>query len=147
MTETSRRTVLRAGALAAAAAPLVAPAAASAAGGRSGAPAGSTAGAGPRRPTIARPLYRRSRFAPYVGQSFLVIDPAGRRPMTLTGVGDRAVGRPADERSFTLTFTADEPGPAQGTFLVRRTGFPSTTLFLVPSDPDRRTYQAIINTL
>lgn len=147
MTETSRRAVLRAGALAAAAAPLVAPTAASAAGARSGPGAGPRGGAGPHRPTIARPLYRRSRFAPYVGRSFLVIDPAGRRSMTLTGVGDLALGRPADERSFTLTFTAEDPGPTQGTFLVRRTGFPATTLFLVPSDPDRRTYQAIINTL
>lgn len=142
MTETSRRALLRAGALAASAAPLLAPAAAAAAG-----TSGAARPARPSRPTLNRPLYRRSRFAPLLGQVFTVIDPVGRRPMTLTGVGDLALGRPEDDRCFTLTFTADEPGPIQGTFLLRRSGFPATTLFLVPSDPERRTYQAIINTL
>jgi hypothetical protein len=138
MTETSRRALLRAGVLATAAAPLVAPAAAAAA---------TPGRARPWRPTMAVPVYLRSRFAPFLGVVFTVVDPAGRRPMTLADVGDLPPAPPGDERCFTLTFTASAPGPAQGTFLLRRRGFPSTTLFLVPSDADRRTYQAVINNL
>jgi hypothetical protein len=66
--------------------------------------------------------------------------------MTLTDVGDLTPGQPGDDRCFTLTFTSRASGPSQGTFLVRRTGFPATTLFLVPSDNDRRSYQAIVST-
>src|SRR4051812_29815802 len=109
MTETSRRALLRAGVLATAAAPLAAPVAAAA--------ASAPGGVGPSRPTLAVPVYLRSRFAPFLGAVFTVIDPAGRRPMTLTSLGDLSPGRPGDDRCFTLTFTASAAGPAQGTFL------------------------------
>jgi hypothetical protein len=36
-------------------------------------------------------------------------------------------------------------GPPQGTYLLRRAGFTTTTLFVVPSDASCHTYQAIIN--
>lgn len=145
MTETSRRALLRAGALAAAAAPVVAPlvtaAPAAAAGG-----SGATGAALPGRATSSRRLYRRSRFTPFLGAGFTVVEPARRWSMRLTDVGDLSPGQPGDDRCFTLTFTSRIAGPSQGTFLVRRTGFPATTLFLVPSDHDRRSYQAIVNT-
>ncbi|CAI9412575.1 DUF6916 family protein [Nocardioides sp. T2.26MG-1] len=145
MTETSRRALLRAGALAAAAAPVVAPlvtAAPAAAASGSATPGAAL----PGRSTSGRQLYRRSRFSPLLGAGFTVVEPARRWSMRLTDVGDLSPGQPDDDRCFTLTFTLRTPGPSQGTFLVRRTGFPATTLFLVPSDNDRRSYQAIVNT-
>jgi hypothetical protein len=113
MTETSRRALLRAGALAAAAAPLAAPGLAATAN------AASTA-------RTARGLYARSRFAPLVGRTFTMEEPGRRWRMR-------------------LTFAASGPGPDQGTFVVRRTGFAATTLFLVPIGTDGRTYEAVVN--
>ncbi|HYF72199.1 MAG TPA: hypothetical protein VD864_05230 [Nocardioides sp.] len=140
MIETSRRALIRAGALAATATPLVAPAAAAAAGG-----AGSPDALGGERAGTARRLYVRSRFTPVRGAGFTVVEPTGRWRMRLTDIGDLSPDRPGDEHAFTLTFASPVPGPSQGTFVVRRTGFPATTLFLVPSDHERRTYQAIVN--
>jgi hypothetical protein len=134
MTDTTRRTVLRVGALVAAAAPLAAPTLAAAA-----SPSAATA-----LPAHVRRLYRRSRFVPLVGATFTLVDTAGRWPVTLTAVDDLPNARRGAETSFGLTFTCGSAGPEQGTFVIRRRRFPATTLFLVPS-ADRRSYQAVIN--
>lgn len=132
MTETSRRALLRAGALAAAAAPLAAPGLAATAN------AASTA-------RTARGLYARSRFAPLVGRTFTMEEPGRRWRMRLAEVDDLSQSRAGDELCFSLTFAASGPGPDQGTFVVRRTGFAATTLFLVPIGTDGRTYEAVVN--
>ena len=43
-----------------------------------------------------------------------------------------------------VTFRSGARGPEQGSYVLRRPGFKATTLFLVPSDRDRRTYEAVI---
>ena len=137
MTETSRRTLLRTTAAALGAGPLVAAAATTA--------AATAAEVGSRASTATR-LYRRSRFRPHVGRTFTMVGPRGRRRVVLTAVEDLPGGRPGDQRRFSLTLTAAVPGPPQDSYLLRRRGFRPTTLFLVPSDPERRTYVAIIDT-
>lgn len=132
MTETSRRALLRAGALAAGAAPLAAPGLTVAA---NGAPAART----------ARGLYVRSRFAALVGRTFTMEERGRRWRMRLAEVDDLPQGRAGDELCFSLTFAATGSGPDQGTFVIRRTGFAATTLLLVPIGTDGRTYEAVVN--
>lgn len=98
-----------------------------------------TASAAPRSP------YSRARFTPLLNRRFRMVD--GRRSwvVTLTEVGDLTHSAPADNRNFGLTFRSRTPGPPQGSYLLRRPGFAPTTLFVVPSDPGRRTYQVIIS--
>jgi Domain of unknown function (DUF6916) len=124
MTQTSRRALLRAGVFAVVAAPLAAPRAAWAAA------------------TSADRLYRRSRFASLRRKSFRV-EGGGR--MTLVAVTDLAHAPRGDQNRFVLTFTSPTAGPRQGSYTLRRAGFASTTLFLVPGDATRRTYQAVVN--
>jgi hypothetical protein len=65
--------------------------------------------------------------------------------MTLSQVGDLPNAASGDNYRFGLTFRSYASGPPQGTYTLRRSGFKSTDLFVVPSDTSRRTYQAVIN--
>jgi hypothetical protein len=124
MTQTSRRALLRAGALAVVAAPFAAPRAAWAAA------------------TSADRLYRRSRFTSLRHKSFRI---EGGRRLKLIAVSDLPHAPHGDQNRFTLTFRAPAAGPRQGSYTLRRAGFASTTLFLVPGDASRRTFQAVVN--
>jgi hypothetical protein len=64
--------------------------------------------------------------------------------MRLTEVSDLSSTLRGDDRSFGLTLTSPVAGPPQGSYVVRRRGFRPTTLFVVPSDAGRRTYQVVV---
>ncbi len=125
MTGISRRAVMRVSALGAVAVSFARPGAAEAA--------------------TVRHLYARKRFQRLLGAHFKVADHTGHWRVALTEVSDLPYGRRDDERAFSLTLTSRTAGPPQGTYLMSRRGFRSTTLFIVPSDADCRTYQAVIN--
>lgn len=127
MTTTSRRALLGGTALGLVGGPIATSGAASAA-------------AKPRR----RSLYSRSRFVPLRHRAFKLSDGQRSWWVTLTRVSDLSSSLANDDRSFGLTFRSRGQGPAQGTYVLRRRGFRSTTLFVVP-DPRHRSYQAIVN--
>jgi hypothetical protein len=127
MTETSRRALLRASAAGAVVVPFASVA---------------TAVAAP-----ATTLYARARFARQRKRGFSVVTRTGRWRMTLTQVEDLHGAARLDAHRFALTFRCMTEGPPQGTYTFRRPGFTPTTLFVVPSDSSRRTYQAIVNRL
>ena len=126
MTTTSRRTLLSAGALGVVLAPLlIAPDVYAAA-------------------TTRRDLYTRSRFAVLRRKTFR-LEGAGRHwRLKLTDVRNLPNCKRKDQHAFGLTFRAGARGPEQGSYVLRRPGFKATTLFLVPSDVSRRTYEAVI---
>jgi hypothetical protein len=126
MTKTTRRSLLRASALGAALAPLLlAPEVYAAA-------------------TTRRDLYARKRFSALRRKAFR-LEGAGRHwRVKLTKVGNLPNCKKKDPHAFSLTFRSGAAGPEQGSYLLRRPGFKPTTLFLVPSDRDRRTYEAVI---
>lgn len=126
MIHTSRRSLLRAGAVAAFLAPVA-----------WALPAEAVTG--PAR------LYRRSRFAPLVNRSFGLVDETGRWRVTLTRVAGLDGAATGEQNRFSLTFTSATAGPPQGSYTLARPGFHRTPLFVVPSDDERRTYEAIIN--
>jgi hypothetical protein len=126
MTETSRRALLFASVWGAVAAPFVGAAGASAAA------------------TTKRGLYARGRFTSLRRKTFR-LEGAGRRwRVKLTNVGNLPNCRKQDQHAFSLTFRFGSAGPEQGSYVLRRQGFKPTTLFLVPSDARRRTYEAVI---
>jgi hypothetical protein len=126
MTDTSRRALLFASAWGVVAAPFVGASAALAAA------------------TTKRDLYARDRFTSLRRKAFR-LEGAGRHwRVKLTDVGNLANSRRKDPHAFSLTFRSGSTGPEQGSYLLRRPGFRATTLFLVPSDAGRRTYQAVI---
>lgn len=126
MTSTTRRALLRAGAAGLALAPvLVGPDAFAAL-------------------TTRRGLYVRERFAALKHRTFVMDGPEGRWRVRLVRVGNLAHCAPKDSHAFSLTFRTSRRGPAQGSYLVRRRGFRATTLFLVPCDEARRTYEAVV---
>lgn len=126
MTHTSRRAVLRAGVASVVLAPLTWAIPADAA-------------------TRAQRLYRRRRFTPLVGKAFRLKTDRRGWNVRLAQVRNLPRTSRGDDLRFQLTFTSKVAGPPQGTYLLTRKGFRATSLFLVPSDPDRRTYHAIIN--
>ena len=128
MTELSRRNVIVAGVMGAVLAPFAAARTAFAAG------------------TTKRSLYRRSRFAPLRQRRFTVSGGGGTWSMRLVRVSNLPNSLRRDENRFALTFRCSRGGPPQGSYTVRRSKFAPTTLFLVPSDPARRTYEAVIFT-
>jgi len=124
MTDTSRRTLLRASAFGLLLAPLTSVRAAFAA---------------------TTSLYSRSRFTKLTNARFTLSSTAGTWTVTLVKVSDLAgAPRRADNR-FCLTFTSAAAGPVQGSYLLKRSGFTETELFVVPSDPARQTHQVIVN--
>ena len=126
MTELSRRNLLVAGALGIVLAPFASAREAFAAG------------------TTKRGLYRRSRFAPLRQRRFTVRGPDGTWSMRLVKVRNLPHSPRRDENRFALTFRCSRGGPPQGSYTLRRDKFAPTTLFLVPSDDSRRTYEAVI---
>jgi hypothetical protein len=125
MTELSRRNLIRTSILGAALAPFATA--------RTAFAAGST----------KRGLYVRSRFAPLQLRRFAVTG-GGHWTMRLVKVGNLPNSPRRDEHRFALTFRCTRGGPAQGSYTVHRHGFTPTTLFLVPSDGPRRTYEAVV---
>ena len=126
MTWTSRRTLLVSSAVGAVVAPvLVAPEVYAAS-------------------TTRRGLYSRQRFAALKRRTF-TIHAAGRsHRLRLTRVRNLSSASRHDDHAFSLTFSAGRTGPLQGSYVLRRPGFRATTLFLVPSDAGRRTYEAVV---
>jgi hypothetical protein len=125
MTSTTRRTLLRAGALGAAVVPLlVAPEVYAAA-------------------TTRRDLYTRTRFAALRRKTFRLEGPTRHWRVKLLDVRNLPNCAKRDPHAFSLTFRAGAAGPVQGSYVLRRPGFKATTLFVVPSR-DRRTYEAVI---
>lgn len=92
-----------------------------------------------------REFYTRARWRRLLRSRFVVEGPRRSWRMRLVAVGDLTPRSAGDRHRFTLTFRSSVPGPPQGSYVVRRNRFSSTVLFLVPSDPGRRTYQAVIN--
>ena len=92
-----------------------------------------------------RDLYVRSRFTPLLNKGFTLNAKTGIWRVTLTEVADLAHPASGARHCFALTFRCRGVGPTQGSYSLRRSGFTSTTLFVVPSDAARRTYQAVIN--
>lgn len=126
MTHTSRRAVLRAGVASVVLAPF-----------GWAVPADAAA--------RAQRLYRRRRFTPLVGRAFRLEGDRRGWSVRLKEVRNLPRTSRGDDRCFRLTFTSRVAGPPQGTYRLTRKGFGPTDLFLVPSDPERRTYTAIIN--
>jgi hypothetical protein len=94
--------------------------------------------------TTTRSLYARSRFSALRRKSFR-LEGAGRHwRVRLTDVGNLANCSKKDPHAFSLTFRAGSTGPEQGSYVLRRPGFKATTLFIVPTDSTRRTYEAVV---
>jgi len=126
MTSTTRRSLLRAGSLALVLAPvLLAPEVYAAA-------------------TTRRDLYARTRFAALRRKTFRLEGGGRHWRVKLTDVKNLAHADRNDQHRFTLTFRSGSAGPEQGSYVLRRPGFRATTLFVVPSDAGRRTYQAVV---
>ena len=126
MTELSRRNLLVAGALGVVLAPFATAREAFASG------------------TTKRGLYRRRRFAPLRQRRFRVTGAGGPWSMRLVKVGNLPNSPRRDDNRFALTFSCNRAGPPQGSYTLRRKKFAPTTLFLVPSDSSRRTYEATV---
>ena len=126
MTKTTRRSLLGAGALGLILGPmLIAPDVYAAA-------------------TTRRDLYSRKRFSALRRKTFR-LDGAGRHwRVKLTEVRNLPHTPRKDQHRFSLTLRFGSAGPEQGSYVLRRPGFKATTLFLVPSDRSRRTYEAVI---
>jgi hypothetical protein len=125
MTDTSRRTLLRVGAFGAVLAPLASVRTAFAA--------------------TTTNLYARSRFTKLQKARFSMVEGTTTWSVTLVSVSDLAGAPRNDDNRYGLTFTSSVSGPAQGSYTFQRSGFAPTTLFVVPSDASRRTYEAIVN--
>lgn len=94
--------------------------------------------------TTRRDLYTRKRFSALRRKSFR-LDGAGRHwRVKLTDVRNLPHTPRKDQHRFSLSFRFGSAGPEQGSYVLRRPGFKATTLFLVPTDRSRRTYQAVI---
>lgn len=98
-----------------------------------------------RRFTSEHALYRRGRFLKRRGAAFWVTGTGVRLTMTLVKVSDISGASRGSLRSFELTFRAARKGPVQGTYTLSRKRFGATSLFLVPTDAERRTYRAVVN--
>jgi hypothetical protein len=94
--------------------------------------------------TTRRDLYTRSRFSAMRHKTFRLEGPTRRWRVRLTAVRNLPNCAKRDPHAFSLTFRAGAAGPEQGSYLLRRPGFKPTTLFVVPSDHRRRTYEAVI---
>jgi len=126
MTSTTRRSLLVATALGAAIAPvLVAPDVYAAR-------------------TTRRDLYARKRFSVMRRKTFRLEGEGRHWRVRLIKVGNLPNCHKRDQHAFSLTFRSGAKGPEQGSYVLRRPGFKPTTLFLVPSDRGRRTYQAVV---
>jgi hypothetical protein len=92
-------------------------------------------------------LYRRSRFVPLVGRSWRLVGDTGRWRVTLVDISDLMGAPRGDQGQYRLTFRTSRRGPAQGSYRLVRAGFTDTPMFLVSTDDERRTYQAVVNNI
>jgi hypothetical protein len=88
-------------------------------------------------------LYTRKRFTPLLKKRFRLVGAGTRTPVRLVRVSDLSSRNRGDDHRFALTFRAARKGPPQGTYQLRRRGFRTTTLFVVP-DAHHRTYEVIV---
>lgn len=127
MTSTTRRTLLRAGALGLAIGPML---------------------LGPdvfAAFTTRRDLYTRARFTALRRRSFQLQGPRGGSwRLRLVEVHDLAHAAHRDRDSFSLVFRSGADGPPQGTYLFTRRGFTPTSLFVVPVDDGGQMYEAVV---
>jgi hypothetical protein len=135
MTEISRRLLIGAGAAGAVAGVL--------------GPAPAEAAVRPRVPRTKKfkkqpNLYSRARFLPHRDATFSVTGAEGSASMVLAAITDLPSTRAGADGCFALTFRSASEGPPQGTYTFRRRGFTATTMFMVPSDASRRTYQVVV---
>ncbi|GAA3830696.1 DUF6916 family protein [Nocardioides panacisoli] len=102
--------------------------------------------AAPARPfTTSGQLYSRARFTSLRHARFSVQGPGVSTTMVLVAIDD-LVGSPhGDKHHYQLTFRASSRGPEQGTYTLQRRHFDATSMFLVPTDEERRRYLAIVN--
>lgn len=94
--------------------------------------------------TTRRNLYSRTRFTTLRRKVFRLEGSGRHWRVKLIKVGNLPNCHKKDAHAFSLTFRSGAAGPEQGSYVLRRPGFRPTTLFLVPSDRERRTYQAVI---
>lgn len=90
----------------------------------------------------------RSRFSPFVGETFTAHSGAVSFPLVLEAVEDLApVQSPAEERRFNLLFSASGSEPPQGIYTVRNPNTPDAWLFMSPigQDGPARRIQALID--
>jgi hypothetical protein len=96
--------------------------------------------------TSADSLYRRPRFSSLRGKYFGLSAGGTRLTVRLVEVADLPGETAGSATNFRLRFTCGTAGPrSQGTYTLRRSGFTTTSLFLVPEDGSRRAYTAIVN--
>lgn len=126
MTDLSRRSLLASGAVGAALSPFI--------------------GSGSAHAAKPRQAYSRARFQAQRRKRFRVSGGGGGRwTARLLEVSDLSRAQAGDDRAFGLVFRTQRPGPEQGSFTVRRHRFAPVTLFLVPTDANRRSYYAVVN--
>ncbi len=94
--------------------------------------------------SVRRNLYTRKRFAVLRHRAFRLEADGRRWSVRLSKVGNLPNCARKAEHAFSLTFRAGRSGPPQGSYVLSRRGFAPTTLFVVPSDRGRRTYEAVI---
>jgi hypothetical protein len=90
----------------------------------------------------------RSHFVPAIGKTFDAVDGKRSFELTLTTIEDLVpVVEADDENRFNLIFSASSADVHEGVFTLRRTGTPTTTLFLSPIGTSAATHplQAIVN--
>jgi hypothetical protein len=94
--------------------------------------------------TTRRDLYTRSRFWALRRKTFRLEGQGRHWRVRLTNVGNLPNCTKKNPHAFSLTFRSGAAGPEQGSYVLRRPGFKPTTLFVVPSDSRRRSYEAVI---
>lgn len=125
MTDLSRRSLLASGAV--------------------GAALSTVLGGGPAVGAKPRVAYSRARFLPLRRKRFRVSGPGGRWTARLIEVNDLSRSQRGDDQAFGLVFHFQRRGPEQASVTIRRRRFAPLQLFLVPTDPRRRTYYAVVN--
>jgi hypothetical protein len=130
MANPSRRSVLRAGVIAAAAAgPLAATQNVFAA------VAGSMSSG-----------LRRSTFAPHVKSSFRLVGAGATHHAKLVSVGDLLAARSGHDTKFRLLFRVSGSRPAEGTYRLRHGRIAAMDLFVAPVGASGNLYEAIVDT-
>lgn len=130
MAKPTRRSVLRAGVVAAAAAvPLAA-----AQQGMAVVAGGMTSG------------LRRSTFKPHVRSTFTLVGAGGTHEAVLTKVGDLKATRRGHDRKFHLLFRVTGSRPAEGTYRLRHSRVAAMDLFVSPVGATGDVYEAVVDT-
>ena len=109
--------------------------------------AGSTVGTASAAHAAKAPvdLLTRSRFSPHVGKTFTMTSGSARWSVVLSTVEDLSPGgAPGSEKQFAATFSGSSGGVRDGVYALSRSGFTTTSLFVV-ADPTGRHSRATVN--